>query len=237
MEKPISIIGGGLAGSEAALQLATRGLNVVLYEMRPETPTAVHKTGDCAELVCSNSLKSMKPDTAAGMLKRELDVLGSVLYRIALDNAVPAGGALAVNRVEFARAVTRALEAESRIEIVRREVKTLDAVLDSSSAVVLATGPLTSDALAESLAGLVGSDYLAFYDAAAPIVMAESLDMDTVFRQSREALFFRFRESPGTEPEERARRKLAILYKCIQYAFACFVYNSRNNMLSSNNTN
>ena len=191
MTKPVSIVGAGLAGSEAALQLAKRGIDVVLYEMRPENPTAVHKTGDCAELVCSNSLKSTKPDSAAGMLKHELETLGSVVYKTALKHAVPAGGALAVNRISFAREVTELIEFERHINLVRREIDSIDEIIDQSSAVILATGPLTSDALASSLASLIGEEYLAFYDAAAPIVMGESLDMSTIFRQNRY-------EDPGT---------------------------------------
>ena len=185
MTKPVSIVGAGLAGSEAALQLAKRGIDVVLYEMRPEQPTAVHKTGDCAELVCSNSLKSTKPDSAAGMLKHELEMLGSVVYKTALKHAVPAGGALAVNRVSFAREVTDLIEAEKHIRLVRREIESIDELIAQSSAVILATGPLTSNALASSLASLIGEEYLAFYDAAAPIVMGDSLNMSTIFRQSR----------------------------------------------------
>jgi len=185
MTKPVSIVGAGLAGSEAALQLAKRGIDVVLYEMRPELPTAVHKTGDCAELVCSNSLKSTKPDSAAGMLKHELEMLSSVVYKTALKHAVPAGGALAVNRVSFAREVTDLIEAEKHIRLVRREIESIDELIAQSSAVILATGPLTSNALASSLASLIGEEYLAFYDAAAPIVMGDSLNMSTIFRQSR----------------------------------------------------
>ncbi len=185
MIKPVSIVGAGLAGSEAALQLAKRGIDVVLYEMRPEQPTAVHKTGDCAELVCSNSLKSTKPDSAAGMLKHELMALGSLVYKTALKHAVPAGGALAVNRVSFAREVTDLIEADKHIRLVRREIESIDELVAESSAVILATGPLTSDTLASSLASLIGEEYLAFYDAAAPIVMGESLNMSTIFRQSR----------------------------------------------------
>ncbi|MBP3866693.1 MAG: methylenetetrahydrofolate--tRNA-(uracil(54)-C(5))-methyltransferase (FADH(2)-oxidizing) TrmFO [Eggerthellaceae bacterium] len=185
MTKPISIIGAGLAGSEAALQLAKRGHDVVLYEMRPETPTDVHRTGDCAELVCSNSLKSTKPESAAGMLKAELDALGSFLYASALKHAVPAGGALAVNRIEFSRDITELIETNPRIDLKREEVTSVDEIASSSSAVVLATGPLTSDRLADSLSQLVGGTYLAFFDAAAPIVMGDSLDMECIFRQSR----------------------------------------------------
>ena len=174
-----------MAGSEAALQLARRGFNVRLHEMRPNVQTDVHKTANCAELVCSNSLKSTKPESAAGMLKEELSALGSVVYRAACDNSVAAGGALAVDRERFSSAVTAAVEGEARIEFVRGEVSSLAQAAEGADAVVLATGPLTSDALASSLAETIGVDYLAFYDAAAPIVMADSLDMTKVFRQSR----------------------------------------------------
>lgn len=185
MKRPVIIIGAGLAGSEAALQLAERGIPVVLYEMRPNHQTAVHKTGFCAELVCSNSLKSMKADSAAGMLKRELEALGSHVYAAALKHAVPAGGALAVNRDDFAAEVTRRISDEKLIEIVHEEAVDIAALAEGSSAIILATGPLTSDGLAQSLSALIGQDYLAFYDAAAPIVMGDSLDYSSIFRQSR----------------------------------------------------
>ena len=185
MNEYVTIIGAGLAGSEAALQLADRGIAVRLVEMRPATPTPVHKTDDCAELVCSNSLKSTKPESAAGMLKRELDVLGSRLYAYARACSVPAGGALAVDRVAFSRAVTEAVEAHPLITFERREVHSLAEEARSSRALVVATGPLTSDALAADIAALTGEEHLAFYDAAAPIVMADSLDYDRLFRQSR----------------------------------------------------
>ncbi|MBQ9041256.1 MAG: methylenetetrahydrofolate--tRNA-(uracil(54)-C(5))-methyltransferase (FADH(2)-oxidizing) TrmFO [Eggerthellaceae bacterium] len=184
MMNPVSIAGAGLAGSEAALQLAKRGFPVVLHEMRPMRETAVHKTGLCAELVCSNSLKSTKLASAAGMLKAELEELGSFLYEAALENAVPAGGALAVNRDSFARRITELVENDPLIDLRRDEVTSVEELAQDSSAVVLATGPLTSESLAASLQILVG-DYLAFYDAAAPIVMADSLDMGVLFRQSR----------------------------------------------------
>ena len=125
MEKPVAIVGAGLAGSEAALQLASRGIPVALYEMRPEQPTDVHRTDACAELVCSNSLKSTKRESAAGMLKAELDALGSRLYAAALRHAVPAGGALAVDRNAFAQDVTEQIEVEPRIDLRRQEVKGL----------------------------------------------------------------------------------------------------------------
>ena len=183
--KTIAIIGAGLAGSEAALQLAERGFLVRLYEMRPEVNTPVHKTPFAAELVCSNSLKSTKPDSAAGMLKSELQVLGSQVYAAALHHAVAAGGALAVDRDAFAEEVTQALEAHPRIEFIHHEVRSFSQVAEGTDALVLATGALTSDALAEELVRLTGSEHLAFFDAAAPIVMADSLDMNKLFRQSR----------------------------------------------------
>ncbi len=188
-EKHVTIIGAGLAGSEAALQLADLGVKVRLMEMRPCVQTPVHKSDRCAELVCSNSLKSTKPESAAGMLKEELAQMGSRLYAAARENAVAAGGALAVDRDAFSGAVTRAIEAHPNIELRRGEVESLDEALRGCAvapdAVVVASGPLTSDALAASLGELTGCDQLAFYDAAAPIVMADSLDMTKLFRQSR----------------------------------------------------
>ena len=180
-----TVLGAGLAGSEAALQLAARGVRVRLVEMRPAVGTPVHATGDCAELVCSNSLKSTKPESAAGMLKQELAVLGSRLYRLALGHAVPAGGALAVDRSAFSRAATALVEECPLIDFVREEATSLEDAARSSDALVVATGPLTSDALAASIAEVAGSEHLAFFDAAAPIVMADSLDRTKLFRQSR----------------------------------------------------
>lgn len=185
MDKHVVVIGAGLAGSEAALQLASRGIRVRLFEMRPERGTAVHKTDDCAELVCSNSLKSRKPDSAAGMLKRELEVLGSYLYRFALDHEVAAGGALAVDRDAFSEAVTQAITSHELIEFQRKEVADIADECEGAAAVILASGPLTSDKLAESLAVVTGAKHMAFYDAAAPIVMADSLDYEKLFRQNR----------------------------------------------------
>ena len=185
MEKTVHIVGAGLAGSEAALQLAARGHRVVLHEMRPLVSTEVHKTDGCAELVCSNSLKGTREDSAPGMLKRELEALGSRLYGFALQHAVPAGGALAVDRELFSQAVTSSIENEERITLVRSEVHGLAELGEDAAAVVLATGPLTSAALSRCLEELTGSGHLAFYDAAAPIVMADSLDYGKVFRQSR----------------------------------------------------
>lgn len=197
--KTIDIIGAGLAGSEAALQLAARGMAVRLFEMRPTKETAVHKTDRCAELVCSNSLKSTKPESAAGMLKHELSALGSFVLDSALAHRVPAGGALAVDRDSFSAQVTELISSHPLIELYRGEVVGLDeegAVMvegdrgpvrafGPADAVIVASGPLTSDALASFLHGLTGHDYLSFYDAAAPVVMADSLDFRKVFSQSR----------------------------------------------------
>ena len=185
MEKKVCILGGGLAGSECALTLAEAGISVRLFEMRPTTPTLVHRTDFLAELVCSNSLKSTRSDSAAGMLKRELEVLGSNLYAEALKAQVEAGGALAVDRELFSQAVTRRIEEHPRIEVVREEVKDIHALAESADAFVIATGPLTSDALAHDLGALIDGEYLAFFDAAAPIVLAESLDRSILFEQSR----------------------------------------------------
>ena len=182
----MNIIGAGLAGSEAALQLAQRGVHVRLFEMRPETETDVHRGGDCAELVCSNSLKSTKPESAAGMLKAELAALGSQLIAAAGRSRVDAGGALAVDRDEFSADVTSMVKENPYIEYrVMRVSDPLDACLGAADATILAPGPLTSDVLAQWLVDKTGSDNLAFFDAAAPVVMADSLDMDVLFRQSR----------------------------------------------------
>jgi methylenetetrahydrofolate--tRNA-(uracil-5-)-methyltransferase len=183
MEKCVDIVGAGLAGSEAALQLAARGVTVRLHEMRPEVQTAVHTGGGCAELVCSNSLKSLKPESAAGMLKSELAQMGSFVLADAYRTKVEAGGALAVDRQAFSESVTRQVMDNDHIEYLVGEVK--DPLFEGSDAVILASGPLTSDALASWISGRTGQENLAFFDAAAPIVMADSLDMDVLFRQSR----------------------------------------------------
>ncbi len=183
--KTATIIGAGLAGSEAALQLARRGFRVRLMEMRPHVQTPVHRTGYAAELVCSNSLKSMKPESAAGMLKAELAALGSHLYAAAVRHRVAAGGALAVDREAFARDVTALIEAEPSIELARAEATDLASEARTADAVIVAAGPLASPALSDSLATLTGRHHLAFFDAAAPVVMASSLDGAKVFRQSR----------------------------------------------------
>lgn len=185
MKKQVKIIGGGLAGSECALQLACRNIAVTLVEMRPEKQTAVHKTGLFGELVCSNSLKSKNVCSAAGMLKVELDVLGSSLYQVARETEVAAGGALAVDRELFARKVTDLICAHPNITLQQREACNIAEEARGFDALVVATGPLTSDALSLSLSAITGQEHLAFFDAAAPIVMADSLDMSILFRQSR----------------------------------------------------
>jgi methylenetetrahydrofolate--tRNA-(uracil-5-)-methyltransferase len=177
----VIVLGGGLAGSEAAWQAARRGVGVILYEMRPQTKTPAHNTGDLAELVCSNSLGSNLPDRALGLLKEELRRLGSLLIACADETAVPAGGALAVGRESFARLVTERVEANSLIEVVREEVKEIP----ENRPVVVATGPLTSESLSRDIARLTGEHYLHFYDAMAPIVAADSIELDRTFRDSR----------------------------------------------------
>lgn len=176
----VSVIGGGLAGCEAAWQLAERGIRVRLYEMRPARMGPAHHTASLAELVCSNSLKSDDPITAAGELKRELALLGSMIVQIARECAVPAGGALAVDRDVFSAAVTDAISTHPLIELRREEVAELP-----DGPVILATGPLSSEAIEPALASLAGSDRLAFYDAAAPIVDASTIDRSIVFSASR----------------------------------------------------
>lgn len=185
MSHVVTVIGAGLAGSEAALQLADRGFSVRLVEMRPIKGTPVHKGSGLAELVCSNSLKSMKPDSAAGMLKQELADLGSYVLDAAMRHRVAAGGALAVDREAFSADITAQVESNPRISLERREAVDIFVEASCSDALVLASGPLTSDALSSSLLALTGEDHLAFYDAAAPVVMADSLDYDKLFRQSR----------------------------------------------------
>jgi methylenetetrahydrofolate--tRNA-(uracil-5-)-methyltransferase len=179
--EPVIVAGGGLAGSEASWQLAERGVPVVLYEMRPATPTPAHKTDQLAELVCSNSLKSNSPGAASWLLKEELRRSGSLLLRLADRNAVPGGTALAVDRERFAEAVTGALGNHPLVRLERRELPEVP----RDGLVLIATGPLTSDSLARSLQDLTGADNLAFYDSISPIVDAETLDHDRIFPASR----------------------------------------------------
>ncbi len=180
----IRIVGGGLAGCEAAWQVASAGLPVTLYEMRPVRGTAVHKTDRLAELVCSNSFRGDKVDNAVGLLKEEMRRLGSLVLRAAEASRVPAGAALAVDRERFAEAITTAIATHPLITIVRQEVTSLPAA-SVDEPLIVATGPLTSEALSSDIARLVGSSQLYFYDAISPIVLAESIDRTKVFRQSR----------------------------------------------------
>jgi methylenetetrahydrofolate--tRNA-(uracil-5-)-methyltransferase len=180
----IKIVGGGLAGCEAAWQAVSRGVPVTLYEMRPVRPTAVHKTDRLAELVCSNSFRGDKLDNAVGVLKEEMRRLGSLVMRAAEASRVPAGAALAVDRERFAQAITDALASHPLVTIVREEIAAIPESTDRDP-VIIATGPLTSDALSADLAQLVGQTHLYFYDAISPIVLAESIDRTKVFRASR----------------------------------------------------
>ena len=173
------MVGGGLAGSEAAWALAERGVKVTLHEMRPVKQTPAHQTDSLAELVCSNTFKSVDPTNAHGLLKAEMRRLGSIVLQAADEARVPGGTALAVDRVVFAAGVQRRVLAHPNITVVRGEVTELP------SPAIVATGPLTSDALAQAIAGRLGATSLAFYDAIAPIVAAESLDQSLLFRASR----------------------------------------------------
>ncbi len=181
-QKPVVwVIGGGLAGSEAAWQAAQRGVHVLLFEMRPVRKTPVHQTDRLAELVCSNSLKAVDPLNAHGLLKKEMLRLGSLILEAALQASLPGGKALVVDREIFANIVTEKIEQHPDIEIIRQEVTELP----NDQWTVVATGPLTSDALAEHLKTLTGEESLAFYDAISPIVSADSLDFDRLFFQDR----------------------------------------------------
>ncbi len=176
----VIVIGGGLAGSEAAWQIANHGIKVKLYEMRPEIGTGAHKTDQLAELVCSNSLGSKMPDRATGVLMREMEQLGSLLVKVAQENAVPAGGALAVSREDFSEKVTETLLAHPNVELVREEVCEIP-----NCPVVIATGPLTSDCLSQAIEKFLGEERLFFFDALAPIVDADSINMEIAYRASR----------------------------------------------------
>jgi methylenetetrahydrofolate--tRNA-(uracil-5-)-methyltransferase len=180
-KKPVIIAGGGLAGSEAAWQLVERGVPVTLYEMRPARSTPAHKTDRLAGLVCSNSLKSNTPGSASWLLKEELRRAGSLLLRVADGCAVPGGAALAVDRERFAEGVTAAITSHALITLHREELREIP----EDALTLIATGPLTSDALAAQIQSLTGSENLAFYDAISPIVDAETLNMQRIFRASR----------------------------------------------------
>ncbi len=176
----LKVIGGGLAGCESAWQAAERGIDVELYEMRPVQSTGAHQTGDLAELVCSNSLGSNLPNRASGLIKAELRMMNSLLISCADASSLPAGGALAVDRQLFSKLIQDRIETHPRITLIREEVKDIP-----ESPAILATGPLTSPALSQALTALTGEDHLYFYDAIAPIVRRDSLNMGVVYRANR----------------------------------------------------
>jgi methylenetetrahydrofolate--tRNA-(uracil-5-)-methyltransferase len=192
----LTVVGGGLAGCEAAWQAASRGVSVTLYEMRPTRATAVHKTDRLAELVCSNSFRADKLDNAVGLLKEEMRRLGSLVMRAAEASRVPAGAALAVDRERFADLITRSIADHPLITLVRDEVPAIPESTERAP-VIVATGPLTSDPLSADIARLVGADHLYFYDAISPIVLAETIDRSKVFRQSRWDRSLRGRPTDG----------------------------------------
>jgi len=206
MEKFVNVIGAGLAGSEAAYQLAKRGINVKLYEMRPEKKTPAHQSEDFAELVCSNSLRADGLANAVGVLKEEMRILGSLIMEAADATRVPAGGALAVDRVGFSKYVTEYLESTPLVEIIREELTQIP-----EGPTIIATGPLTSDALSETIRNLTGQESFYFYDAAAPIVEKDSIDFDKVYLKSRydkgEAAYL---NCPMSEEEYKAWYKALI---------------------------
>ena len=179
--KKINIIGGGLAGCEAAYQLAKRGIAVRLYDMKPQKKSPAHQLDGFAELVCSNSLRANNIENAVGLLKEELRLLDSLIIKVADETRVPAGGALAVDRHLFSRKITDSIMNHPFIEVVHEEVTKVP----EDGIVIIATGPLTSDALANSIEVMLGQQYLSFYDAAAPIITKDSIDMDIAFYQSR----------------------------------------------------
>ncbi len=176
MSELVKVIGGGLAGCECALQLLKAGFAVKMYEMRPMKNTGAHSTDRLAELVCSNSLKSEEPTTASGLLKEELNLLGCELLPLAAGSKVPSGSALAVDREKFSELVENALQSYDNFELVREEVMELD-----STPTVIATGPLTSEAMAKIVGEISGKKRLFFYDAIAPIVAADSIDYDKAY--------------------------------------------------------
>ncbi|MBW2466112.1 MAG: methylenetetrahydrofolate--tRNA-(uracil(54)-C(5))-methyltransferase (FADH(2)-oxidizing) TrmFO, partial [Deltaproteobacteria bacterium] len=184
-DRQITVIGGGLAGTEAAWQAAGLGCSVVLLEMKPKVFSPAHHSNLLGELVCSNSLRSDALNSAVGLLKQEMRKLGSLLMEAAEQTRVPAGKALAVDREKFAKFITLKIENNDHIKIIRDEVRELPYSVPGSGFTILATGPLTSDPMAESLGKLTGKDHLAFYDAIAPIVEAESLDRSIIFQASR----------------------------------------------------
>lgn len=182
-EKRVTVVGGGLAGSEAAHQISKLGIRVKLIEMRPDKSSPAHNSNDLGELVCSNSLKSNSLENASGILKQEMRELGSLILEAADNTHVPAGKALAVDRIKFAEYITEKIENNPLIELVREEFKEIPENLDSP--LIIASGPLTSESLSESIKLLTDSDHLYFYDSISPIIDAESIDYSTVYRASR----------------------------------------------------
>lgn len=180
MAKEIVVIGGGLAGAEAAYQIAKRGIHVKLYEMRPSDKALAHHTDLFAELVCSNSLKSKAIDNAAGLLKKEMEVLDSLIIKTAYECEVPAGQALAVDREAFAKRITDIIKNNPLIEIIHQEVEQINV----DDVTIIASGPLTSDNLSNSIKEILGEDYLYFYDAAAPLVYKDTIG-DIAYKKSR----------------------------------------------------
>ena len=178
--REVIVIGAGLAGCEASYQLAKRGFKVKLYEMRPKKLTPAHKTGLFAELVCSNSLRANSLENAVGLLKQEMRMLDSLIIRCADASQVPAGGALAVDRDIFSEMVTREIKSNPNIEVIEEEVTEIPNV-----PVIIASGPLTSDILSEKIKELIHEDYLYFFDAAAPIIEFDSINMDKAYMKSR----------------------------------------------------
>ncbi|MCT6807741.1 MAG: methylenetetrahydrofolate--tRNA-(uracil(54)-C(5))-methyltransferase (FADH(2)-oxidizing) TrmFO, partial [Bombilactobacillus sp.] len=178
MPKTVTVVGGGLAGSEAAWQLAKRGISVDLYEMRPTKMTPAHKTGELAELVCTNSMRSNQLSNAVGLLKEEMRQLDSLVLKAADKTQVPAGGALAVDRDEFSAYITKTLHALPNITFHDEEITELP----QDGITIIATGPLTSDKLAAKIQEFSGTESLHFFDAAAPIVAADSIDLDIVYK-------------------------------------------------------
>ncbi|MBF0276089.1 MAG: methylenetetrahydrofolate--tRNA-(uracil(54)-C(5))-methyltransferase (FADH(2)-oxidizing) TrmFO, partial [Nitrospinae bacterium] len=181
--KTINIIGAGLAGSETAYQIAQRGIKVNLYEMRPEFQTEVHKTAHFAELVCSNSFRSSKVENAVGLLKKEMEIVGSLIMEVAYKTRVPAGNALSVNRELFSSLITKTLKEHENITVVKQKVATLD----KNAINIIATGPVTDNEFAEKIQSMTGENSLYFYDAIAPVIDADSVDYNCAFFADRYA--------------------------------------------------
>lgn len=181
MPEKVTVIGGGLAGSEATWQLAKRGIEVDLYEMRPVKMTPAHETGNLSELVCTNSMRSNQLSNAVGLLKEEMRQLDSLIMRVADETAVPAGGALAVDRDSFSKKITQIINELPNVHVHNEEIKDIP----KEGINIIATGPLTSDSLATKIKEFCGSESLHFFDAAAPIITAESIDYNIVYKKSR----------------------------------------------------